>query len=122
GEPPFQAPSAIELLSKHEIEPAPSVRSMRREVPQQVSDLLDRMLAKNPKDRPQSPSEIAKALLPYIMAKRAARPVESVGDERIAGDAALARFKAVVARVALTPAVMLPLVTVLVFLLVLWLF
>ena len=122
GEPPFQAPSAIELLSKHEIEPAPSVRSMRREVPQQVSDLLDRMLAKNPKDRPQSPSEIAKALLPYIMSKRAARPVESVGDERIAGNAALARFKAIVARAALTPAVMLPLVTVLVFLLVLWLF
>ena len=35
------------------------------ETPQELSDLVARMLAKSPADRPQTPGEVAKALLPF---------------------------------------------------------
>ncbi|MCM2372772.1 protein kinase domain-containing protein [Aporhodopirellula aestuarii] len=45
--------------------PAIAVRQTRPEVPEEVSDLIDRMLAKRAEDRPQSAAEIADALRPF---------------------------------------------------------
>ncbi len=68
GEPPFGGSSAIEVLVRHETEAPRSVRTLRRDVLGEVSDLVERMLAKDPDQRPQSPKEIACHLSDYIRA------------------------------------------------------
>lgn len=59
GQPMFRAESLRVLLGQIERQVAPSVESLRPEVPKELSDLVARLLAKNPKDRPQSGKELA---------------------------------------------------------------
>jgi hypothetical protein len=44
---------------------APRVTSRRLEVPQEVDDIVARMLAREPADRYQTPAEVAEALFPF---------------------------------------------------------
>ena len=62
GEPPFTGSSAIEVLTRREQQPPPAVKSMRPDVPGELSDLIARMLAKDPDERPQQPKEIIELL------------------------------------------------------------
>jgi serine/threonine protein kinase len=52
-------------LDAHRSEAPPDVRSLRPEVPPPVADLLNRLLAKEPQDRPQSAAEVAAALAAF---------------------------------------------------------
>ncbi len=54
GRLPFQADTPIEILSKLATEDAPPVRQFRDEIPEQLTDLISRMLSRNPDDRPQT--------------------------------------------------------------------
>ena len=65
GERPFQASSWVELLRQHREDPPPRLDPDRLEVPDEVATLVQRMMAKDPDDRPQSASEVAAALAPY---------------------------------------------------------
>ena len=49
-------------LQAHLAEVPPDVRTLRPEVPAALAELVQRLLAKNPADRPQTPSEVAAAL------------------------------------------------------------
>ena len=89
GFPPFRGRNPLEVLNKHLEEPPPSLRGLRPDVPPEIAALVDRMLAKDPAGRPQSPAEIVAAL----------RPVEP----------AALRFMPIL----LSPAVVLPAVTLL---------
>jgi hypothetical protein len=63
GRPPFgHHKGAYEKLKAHEAEPPPDVRSLRPEVPAALAELVCRLLAKKPADRPQTPAEVAAAL------------------------------------------------------------
>ncbi len=62
GRPPFDHPSSRQMLAAHVREPAPSIRSQGVKVPQELERLVSRMLAKLPKDRPQSAKDVVDAL------------------------------------------------------------
>ena len=53
------------LLLAHQNETPRPLCEVRPETPRELSELVDRMLAKNPADRPQTPGDVAKALLPF---------------------------------------------------------
>ena len=65
GRLPFEGENVIEKMLKHQQEPAPDVRTLNPDVPAPVADLIQRLLAKQPEDRPRSAAEVAEALVPH---------------------------------------------------------
>src|SRR5581483_7020063 len=66
GSAPYgDRPTWWEKLRAQEGAPVPEVRQRRAAVPDALADLLTRMLAKDPADRPASPGEVAAALAPF---------------------------------------------------------
>lgn len=64
GVPPFTSESAYELAERHvHDEPAP-IRRIRDEIPAELARIVDRLLAKNPADRPADAVAVRDALLP----------------------------------------------------------
>jgi hypothetical protein len=64
GQTPFEAPTALAILKKLTDEPHRPVRELNPDTPEWLADVIDRLLAKSPKDRFQSASEVA-ALLDF---------------------------------------------------------
>lgn len=64
GQPPFPGKSFVDKMYKHRMAPPPPVPGLRPE----VAAVLDRMMAKKPEERYQTPAEVAKALEPYCKA------------------------------------------------------
>ena len=73
GRPPFGG-GLLDLIMAHRSSNAQPVFSIRPEVPEALSDVVARMMAKRPEDRYQTPAEVAKALLPFFK-KAASQPV-----------------------------------------------
>ncbi|HEV3261717.1 MAG TPA: serine/threonine-protein kinase [Gemmataceae bacterium] len=68
GRPPFTADTAVKLVLAHiEKEPTP-LRELRPDVPEALSAVVGRLLAKDPGQRYQTPVELAQALVPFIKA------------------------------------------------------
>jgi len=65
GKPPFDGANPTEKLLKHVTAPAPSVMALRPDVPPQLDGILRWMMAKQPHERPQTPSQVAMTLLPF---------------------------------------------------------
>lgn len=57
GRPPFTG-TAAERLAKHQTIPVPDVRNCRADCPPSLVDLIERMTAKRPPDRPKSAVEL----------------------------------------------------------------
>ncbi|WP_203568151.1 serine/threonine-protein kinase [Aestuariimicrobium ganziense] len=77
GKPPFVDPDPIETARAHTSDVPPRLRDRRPEFPAELDELIDRMLAKDPDDRP-STSEVADALTDLeAQAKGMASPVET---------------------------------------------
>lgn len=55
GRPPYQGSSLMQKLMQHQEAPLPSVRTDRPDVPVDLAALIQKMLAKEPEDRPQIP-------------------------------------------------------------------
>jgi serine/threonine protein kinase/tetratricopeptide (TPR) repeat protein len=62
GTSPFRGGNATETLARICSYHQPPAWRLRREVPQEVSDLIDRLLAKDPRQRPANASEVSEAL------------------------------------------------------------
>jgi serine/threonine protein kinase/tetratricopeptide (TPR) repeat protein len=62
GTSPFRAGNAGETLARICSFRQPPARRMRAEIPQEVSDLIDQLLAKDPNHRPASAAEVGDAL------------------------------------------------------------
>jgi len=62
GHPPFSQASPAQKLLKHQDELPPKLLDLRSDLPEAVAKLVQCMLAKQPEDRPQSPTELVGAL------------------------------------------------------------
>lgn len=62
GRSPFRGKNALETLKRLATEDPPPVSTIRPEVPARLSDLIERLLEKDPDDRPGSAAEVAAAL------------------------------------------------------------
>jgi eukaryotic-like serine/threonine-protein kinase len=124
GESPFRGSNPVELLKKHSTEPAPYIRSLRHDVPVDVANLLNRMLAKEPENRPQKPREIVQDLARFVPATNATNPTSSVAinAKREKTRENSSRQAGLSLQLLRSPVVVLPLVTVLVTLIFLFLF
>jgi serine/threonine protein kinase len=65
GEPPYPAPTPMLKVLVHRDRPVPSLRRARPDVPPELARVLERLLAKRPEDRYQTPRELAAALAPF---------------------------------------------------------
>lgn len=63
GDRPFDDEDPMRCMAMHMTEAPPRVSSIRPDVPEKVSDVIDRMLAKEPKDRYPSVQAALEALL-----------------------------------------------------------
>lgn len=58
GHPPFQADSMSEVLRQHAAVKPPELRSLGRQVPQAIDEVIQRLLRKDPRDRYQSANAV----------------------------------------------------------------
>jgi eukaryotic-like serine/threonine-protein kinase len=68
GRPPFAGPkyaSTLQKMAAHVGEPVPHVAAHRQDVPAAVERFLERMVAKEPANRPSTPAEVARGLEPF---------------------------------------------------------
>ena len=73
GNVPFAGSTALGVLHRHLYEPPMPVRGARPEIPRELEELLMRLLAKDPQDRPGSAQEVYEALAP-LLPTRGSRP------------------------------------------------
>jgi serine/threonine protein kinase/WD40 repeat protein len=66
GSSPFQGGSIAQKLIWHQVRTPKAIREVRPEVPVEVAEAVDRMLAKDPDQRFQTPAEVVDALLPFV--------------------------------------------------------
>ncbi|MBL8795706.1 MAG: hypothetical protein JNM56_17505, partial [Planctomycetia bacterium] len=59
GQPPFAGKSFAQKLMCHQQAPPPPLEQFRQDVPSKVREILQKMLAKRPDDRYQTPAEVA---------------------------------------------------------------
>jgi serine/threonine protein kinase len=67
GVVPFPGGSTLEKLMRHSTEGATPVDHYRQDVPAGVRAILNRLMAKRPEDRFQTPAELAEALTPFAV-------------------------------------------------------
>jgi WD40 repeat protein len=80
GQVPFPGGTLAEKLLKHQLDQPRPVRELRPEVPGAVVAVLNRLIAKRPQDRYQTPAELAAAL------QTALRPAAAVAKPRESAD------------------------------------
>ncbi|HVH45962.1 MAG TPA: hypothetical protein VM925_26620, partial [Labilithrix sp.] len=81
GELPFNAPDVATFFVKHMAEPAPPVRRLNPRVPDKLDDLVQRMLAKAPTDRPVDAHRVHQDLLEIIREREAVAPPSAADEE-----------------------------------------
>ncbi len=62
GRPPFPDGSALEKIASHLHEEPPRISELCSTVPTALADVIDRMLAKSPEQRYQTPAQVAEAI------------------------------------------------------------
>ncbi|MFI0774649.1 protein kinase [Streptomyces sp. NPDC021212] len=67
GVPPFVGQSAYELARKHVNDAPAPVQLIRRDIPSELARLVERLLAKDPADRPADAYAVREALLPFAV-------------------------------------------------------
>jgi tRNA A-37 threonylcarbamoyl transferase component Bud32 len=87
GRPPFAKGSALEKLLLHQQAEPVAVELLRPEVPEPLARVLQRMLAKQPAERHQTPAEVAAALAPFCRPGGAAAPAWQAGVETLSSGA-----------------------------------
>lgn len=62
GRPPFIADTPVSTLVQHLTDPPPRLRDIRSDVPTELEELVLRMLAKDPEQRPQTARDVTREL------------------------------------------------------------
>jgi hypothetical protein len=95
GRGPFPEGTALQKLAYHQFQQPTPIRTLRPEVPEGLAAVIERMMAKEPGERYQTPAEIAQALVPWTQ-----DPIPPPSSEempelvRVAGTAGEQRFLA----------------------------
>jgi protein kinase-like protein len=71
GEKPYTAETPLGMIVRHINDPIPSARALNHNTPPPVDGLIQRTMAKNPADRPQTASEFA-----MLLSQAAGQPAE----------------------------------------------
>jgi serine/threonine protein kinase len=79
GRPPFEAQTVAQKLLCHQMKEPTPVRDLRPEVPEGLTAVLSKMMAKKPADRYQTPADVAAALLPFAEGADPRPPVQHAG-------------------------------------------
>jgi serine/threonine-protein kinase len=67
GRPPFAGGSALDKVLRHNSDDPISVRQFRPEIPVDVWNIIQRLMAKKPANRYQTPAELIAALSPFAL-------------------------------------------------------
>jgi serine/threonine-protein kinase len=62
GQPPFDGENALAIAYKQVNQDAPPLQEIRPDVPTELCQLIHKMIAKTPQDRPESPASLVKEL------------------------------------------------------------
>lgn len=62
GEVPYDGKTVVEIFEKHLFAPIPSMRHWIRDIPVELDELVQRLLTKEPTERPANAEEVAEAL------------------------------------------------------------
>jgi serine/threonine protein kinase len=92
GQSPFSGGTLAEKLTRHQRSEPPPVRKVRPELPTELDPVLQKMLAKDPKDRHQTPGELAESLARLIGQLGTPVAVPVVGTPTARAAAPLARI------------------------------
>jgi serine/threonine protein kinase len=65
GHPPFKEGTTAQKLAWHRTRPPTPLQSIRTDLPDGLVAIIDRMMAKDPNQRFQTPAELAEALVPW---------------------------------------------------------
>src|SRR4029077_16563520 len=65
GKPPFPEGSPIDKLLRHQLDPPPDLRKLRKEIPPGLAVVVNRALKKKVEERYQTAAELAQALAVY---------------------------------------------------------
>ena len=79
GRPPFEGDTPVTVMLKHLTAPVPSPRELDPDIPEEICDIINKMMAKQPDDRYQTCEEVLADLEPYCQAhpaKIAAAPID----------------------------------------------
>ena len=77
GRPPFDEGSVMDRVKAHAESETTPIQSVRVDVPDELAEVIRRMMAKDPAERFQSPTEVADALAPFVDDHRTLPAVES---------------------------------------------
>ncbi len=92
GDVPFRGESPLAVVLKHLNEKPRPIRELRPDAPEALARLVERMLAKNPDDRPSSPAsllqELRDAKIEYLRESqtRDMQEITAQGDANVLGD------------------------------------
>lgn len=89
GQPPFPGNSLAKKLMQHQQAPPPSLRQLRPEIPAELELIVQKMMAKNPADRYQTPAGIALALVPFMEGDEPEVSIEQFRSECVVDDRVL---------------------------------
>ena len=84
GQPPFTGESIADLMFKHWEAPRPDVGLLRNDVPAELSQFIQKMMATEPDDRPQTPKEVVDWLTKF--AKGGSAKKETVVEAKKSAD------------------------------------
>ena len=82
GQPPYVGKSLTKKLLDHQQAPIPSVRELRPELPQGLAAVVQKMMAKTPAERYQTPAGVAVALAQYCKCSEARLSLEKFRPRR----------------------------------------
>jgi serine/threonine protein kinase len=66
GRPPFNTGSAAQKLLWHQTKYPDHIHAVRPDLPEEINEIIFRMIAKKPDDRFATPLEVAQALSPFV--------------------------------------------------------
>src|SRR5262245_65410050 len=67
GKPPFPDGTVMQKVIAHLEQTPRPVTELRPEVPAELANIIQKMLAKDPAERYQTPAEVAAALVPFTV-------------------------------------------------------
>jgi serine/threonine-protein kinase len=79
GQPPFTGATAQSVLARHELDPVPSMRTVRSTIPDRIELAVSRALAKVPTDRFRSVADFVTALMDTSGTQRSVSSFKSLG-------------------------------------------